>query len=298
MTMHFSQKHVPEKWMKASVLGSLWAVVEIVPGSMLHNLKIPFAGSILSFFTVFLVISFYQLWKENGVVWRAGLICALMKSLSPSAIIIGPMIGIFAEALIIDLLVRVFGKNLFAYALGGAFAVFSALVHKAVTLLILYGWDLVLLFENFCKWGATQLGVDSLQPLVLLSVISLIYLASGVSAAFAGYFTGKSSIQQEQKNQIQPFLINEVRSTLFKHTKKENHSLPLLLMVFIFLIGGMVIINQYGLLISFLFTFLFTLLISVRYAQNMRFLKKPAFWFQLLIIVLFSAFFYKGFRWD
>ena len=78
MTTFIPYKPLSEKWLKASVIGSLWAVVEIVLGSLLHNLKVPFAGSILSFFTVYLIIAFFQLWKLDGVIWRAGLICALM----------------------------------------------------------------------------------------------------------------------------------------------------------------------------------------------------------------------------
>ena len=41
---------VPETtrvWPRAAVYGSLWAAVEIVVGSFLHNLRIPFAGSLL-----------------------------------------------------------------------------------------------------------------------------------------------------------------------------------------------------------------------------------------------------------
>ncbi|MCF8360384.1 MAG: nucleoside-triphosphatase [Prolixibacteraceae bacterium] len=295
MIAHLSHKPVPEKWMKASVLGSLWAVVEIVLGSMLHNLKIPLAGSILSFFSVLLIVSFLQLWKENGVVWRAGLICAIMKSLSPSAIIIGPMLGIFAEALIIEIIVRCFGKNVFSYAFGGALAVFSALVHKAITLLLLYGWDLVVLFENFCAWAAKQLHIESIKPIGLLVCVSVIYLLSGILAAVSGFFAGKRSIEKEAQNQIQPILKKDVRSTLFKHANKKKHSLPLLLLILIFLIGGMVIINHSGFIISLMFTSLFVFLITRQYAHNMRYLRKPALWGQLLFLLLFSAFFYEGF---
>lgn len=136
MATYLPQKPLSEKWMKASVVGSLWAVVEIILGSLLHNLKIPLAGSILSCFTVFLLVAFFQLWNLPGMIVRAGLICALMKSLSPGAIILGPMIGILTEALILEAVIFGLGKNIVAYAVGGALAVFSALVHKALMLLI------------------------------------------------------------------------------------------------------------------------------------------------------------------
>ncbi|MBN1925353.1 MAG: DUF2478 domain-containing protein, partial [Prolixibacteraceae bacterium] len=79
------------------------------------------------------------------------------------------------------------------------------------------------------------------------------------------------------------------------HSKKEAHSLPLLLTVLAFLITGMVVINQSGVFLSFLYTLLFSIFIALRYSHNMRYLKKPVFWLQLLLVLLFSAMFYRGF---
>jgi len=64
------------RWLKASVLGCLWASSEIVFGSFLHNLRIPFTGIILTGIGIILLISVAHLWKENGLFWRAGLVCA------------------------------------------------------------------------------------------------------------------------------------------------------------------------------------------------------------------------------
>jgi nucleoside-triphosphatase THEP1 len=60
----------------------------------------------------------------------------------------------------------------------------------------------------------------------------------------------------------------------------------------------MILISQTSLLVSAIFSFIFTAFIALRYAQNMRFLKKPVFWLQLLTILLFSAVFYKGFSFN
>lgn len=72
---------VDTTWAKAAVLGGLWASFEIVIGSFLHNMHIPFSGSFLTFIATIFMIAFYQLWPEKGLIWRAGLICALMKSI-------------------------------------------------------------------------------------------------------------------------------------------------------------------------------------------------------------------------
>lgn len=291
------QKKLSEIWLKASVVGSLWAVVEIVIGSLLHNLKLPLAGSILSFFSVFLIVAFFQIWKQPGMIWRAGLICAIMKSISPGAIIIGPMIGIFLEALILDLSIRIFGKNMVAYTVGGALAVFSALVHKLVSWLILYGWDLVVVFENMTQFAFRQLKFEQWSPAMLLLAISIIYLFTGGIAALLGYLAGKDYLRNgsEQSKTIR----TDPEAGLERQVQvKGGYSVWALVLVPVFLVLGMIVISRSELSVALLFSGLFSGIIVWRYPANMRFLKKTAFWFQLVLILLFSALFYNGFSVD
>ena len=95
------QNKLNDTWIKASIIGTFWAASEIIIGSFLHNLKIPFSGNILTSFAIILLISFSYKWKVKGLFWRAGVICALMKTISPSAVIFGPMIAIMAQAFIL-----------------------------------------------------------------------------------------------------------------------------------------------------------------------------------------------------
>ncbi len=293
MTTYLPQKTLPEKWMKATVVGSLWAVVEIVLGSMLHNIKIPLAGTILSFITVYLVISFFQLWKTNGIIWRAGLICALMKSLSPSSIILGPMVGILSEALLLELAISTLGKNGFAYAIGGALAVFSALLQKAMTFLILYGWDIVALIKNMYQFAIKQLNLGEVPIIHALGLISAIYLISGAVAALAGYKAGKS-FTKNIHDTVTPSFTPQAQSNLFRHSRKQNYSVAGLLVIFALLVGGLLVITKSGIFFSAAFTLVFTGAMYARYSKNMRIFKKPAFWIQISAILLFSAIFFDG----
>ena len=113
-------------WQRAAVLGSLWASVEIVVGSFLHNLNVPFAGSALAAFGVIVMTAGHRASPVKGVIWRAALICALMKSISPSAVILGPMIGIAMEGALLETCVRLSGGRAAGYLLGGALAEVSS----------------------------------------------------------------------------------------------------------------------------------------------------------------------------
>ena len=101
---------ISETWIKASIIGTIWAASEIVLGSFLHNLKVPFSSNILTGIGIVILISASYIWTGRGLFWRAGLICALMKTMSPSAVIFGPMIAIFSQALLLELSVTLLGK--------------------------------------------------------------------------------------------------------------------------------------------------------------------------------------------
>ncbi len=85
-------------WLKAAVIGSVWGASEIVIGSFLHNLRIPFSGNLLTAIGIIIMIAGHRLWPERGLFWRAGLICAAMKTLSPSPVIFGPKLTIFMQS--------------------------------------------------------------------------------------------------------------------------------------------------------------------------------------------------------
>ena len=121
----------------------------------------------------------------------------LMKSISPSAIIIGPMIGIFTEAVLLELFIFFFGKNLLGYMIGGAFAVFSTIIHKLVSLLILYGFDFIKILSDLYRFSVKQIDLENLKPSFLIMLIVVIYIILGMTAAAAGYIFGKRYLKKE-----------------------------------------------------------------------------------------------------
>jgi nucleoside-triphosphatase THEP1 len=281
-------------WLKAAVAGSLWASVEIILGSFLHNLRIPFSGAILSFFGVYLVISFFQLWKERGLIWRAGLICALMKSISPSAIILGPMFGIMTEAFLMEFFILLFGKNLFGYMTGGALAVFSSLFQKLINLLILFGFDFVEILKALYDFFIRQIRITAIDPVYLIMLIAGIYLLAGMIAALLGYFSGKRYIRHK------PFYENISKTPVqtegigFPVDMPQDYSLYYLALAVISMVTCLLLINS-GLLIPSLIAASAYLSFSIhRYGKSLRRLMKVTLWLQFIIITFLAAFLWNG----
>ena len=177
-------------WVSAALLGSVWASVEIVLGSFLHNLRVPLAGTLMSALGVALLVAGSRMWNMPGLIWRAGAICALMKSVSPSAVILGPMAGIFLEGLVLEASTRVLGRNAWGYIAGGALATSLPILQKIAGLLVLYGFDAARLYVALVETAARFLRIPSLGALDLVLVLFALTLVLGGAAAAIGIAAG------------------------------------------------------------------------------------------------------------
>ncbi len=285
----FSQ--TSDVWIKAAVIGSLWASVEIILGSFFHNLRLPFAGTILAFFGNILIIAFHQKWDDKGLILKAGIICALMRSLSITSVILGPMIGVLLEAIFLEYSVRFFGKNLFAYIIGSVLGLLSALIHKIVSILIIYGFDIVKILKNLYYFSLKQLNIHTLKPEILILTIILFYVFVGILAALTGYYTGKK-IKSQKKIDID----FSGKNNLFAETKNQKYSVINLFFVLLFVVVGLLILEITKYYISIPIVSLYIFLLLIKYKNSFRRLRKPVFWIQISIIIFFAALFYNGFN--
>ncbi|MCX6223279.1 MAG: DUF2478 domain-containing protein [Bacteroidia bacterium] len=277
-----------DKWLRAATIGSIWASIEIIIGSFLHNLRLPLAGSVLSFFAVVLMVSFLKLWPQKGIIWRAGLICALMKSISPSAVILGPMTGIMMEALLMELGLLVFGLNLAGMIFGGMLAVLSALFHKAVNLLILFGTDFATLLNRLVQYAAKQLKIESVNGIDVLIILLVIYMVAGALAAITGWRVSENI--GEHKAQTAGWKISPERTNrLFGFSERQSFSVILLaghIIVLTILLLGM---NRFGVQYWLPPVAVYSLFCLLRYKRALYQLLRPRFWIQMILITLLST---------
>ena len=282
------QSTISEKWLKASILGTTWAASEIVFGSFLHNLRVPFSGNILTAVGLVIMISASYKWKERGLFWRAGLICALMKSMSPSAIIFGPMVAIFTESLLLEGSVRLLGRTWAGFVVGSVLAMSWTLIQKILNLLLFYGAGLIDVYYNLLHMAEKQLNIQtdmSWAPLYLLLVIEIIL---GVVSATIGIRAGHS-LQKNTKLWTEEEV--KFKGRIPSKNKKHDFSYSLwwLLLNFILIIGLLVLINLSSIWIWPLAVLLVAAIWVQRYKNALRRLYKPGFWVTFIAISMLSA---------
>ncbi len=271
-------------WHKAVVIGSIWASIEIIFGSFFHTLRIPFAGTFLTFTSIVLLSAFAVKWNEKNLFLKAGLITALMRSLVPTSVIIGPFIGILTEAILFQIAVNLFGTRFIAFALAGILSMFSAVLHKIVSIILIYGWDIVKILERiyFIFLKTTKL---DLPPGKLFKIVVIVYTLLGILAAWLGIYTGKKNLKTNEKKEI-PAIKKEMTSIF---DLNEFDYKPVLIYLHILaLITGFILITRFSLIYFMVFFIPYEIFLILRYGKNLRRLGKWVFWVQLGIILLVS----------
>lgn len=288
--MEKSKLTINDKWIKASVLAGLWAGIEIIAGSFLHNLRIPFSGTILTLISIILVIGFFQIWPKYGIMWRAGLITALMKSISPSAVILGPMIAITLEGFIMEFAVRIAGRNITGYVGAGMLTMIGVLTHKVVRLFLLYGWDIFLIYEEMFNYATDKLGFIHVQPMRAVLSLFLVYAILGAIAAFVGYRLGQRAKNEQNKYTLS----SEVDAKQWQQPSEEiEYSTRFLFLLIIVIPLMLFALSNVTLGVALFITTPWFIFIFWRYRFAMRQLKKWLFWMQLLLILVLAWFFSK-----
>lgn len=274
-------------WLKAAVIGSIWASFEIIFGSFFHSLRLPFAGTFLTFTSIVLLITFSYKWDDKNLFLKAGIIAALMRSLMPTSVILGPLIGIITEAILFQLAISFLGRNFFSYSLAGILAMFSAILHKVVSIILIYGWDIVEILENlyYVLLRITRIDLPVRKLLLLLIVV---YVVFGIIAAIIGMFSGK----QLNKDNFSSFLPvsnewNPVKD-LF-HIEDFRYKSEYIYFHLTALIVLLMSLEFYPIFYVIFPMLLYLWFVFKRYGKSLRRLAKPLFWFQLVIIVLMAV---------
>ena len=212
-----------------------------------------------------------------------------MKTISPSAVIFGPMIAIFSEALLLEFSVRLFGKTIAGYLLGSMLAMSWNLFQKIINFIIFYGFNIVELYTNILKFAQKQL--DLQLNIVWLPIIALLvfYCILGLISAIVGIKIGRKILTHPAElKSANPD--NNFTKDLIKTKPDFDYSVIWLAADIILIISSLVLLNYASwILWSFSIIGIVTLW-AFRYKRALRQLSKPKLWIFFVIITMITAF--------
>jgi len=273
------------RWRRAAALGSVWAASEITLGSFLHNLRFPFSGHALTAIAVLLLSGAHRRWGGRGIVARAGLVAAMMKSASPSAVLLGPMVAISMEGLSFEFGLVVGRGGLVGCLVGGALAMSWTFLQLLLYLLLAYGANLAEAYRQMVALAAERMGPLPMGTAGPLAALALLNVFVGIAAALTGWHVGGRGDVLAGKSAA----TSSLPARSFREASRVTPRLPLLVVLFAALPLWLVALSRVPLAAACAGTAAFLAAAGLRYRTALRRLLQPGFWAGLLTISVGAA---------
>jgi len=175
-----------------AVFGALWGIVEISLGTLLKSMNVPLSGAVLATIGLAVALTGRVFVPKRGATLFTGVIALLLKLFSLGGIIIGPIIGILAEALIAEIVLALASKpNLVAFLVSGSLGVLWTLLQPLITGPLLFGRGLLDVWKDVITKGSKLLELNPNAILVVVLVLVVIHLVLGGIGGWLGWNIGK-----------------------------------------------------------------------------------------------------------
>ena len=172
-----------------AVFGTFWGLLEASLGSVLHALRIPFSGSILSALGLIILLTARTVNNVRGSSALMGLIAATIKLLGFATIKLGPFVGITMEGLIVEAVVSSMGIGRAGFIIAGLLVGIYPIIQTVVTKSILFGANFVPVILETAQGFSDSVGLALGWWLLALYII--IHLILGLTAAATAWLIRK-----------------------------------------------------------------------------------------------------------
>jgi hypothetical protein len=175
-----------------AVFGTLWGISEITLGSVLKTLNVPFSGPVLSVIGLLVALVGRVFVPKRGSTLFIGVIAMLLKLFSLGGVVIGPMVGIFSEALIAEIALSLLGTpRRVSLVLAGALGVAWTLVQPFVTGPLLFGRSLFVVWLDLLDTGSRLLGFETTAAVWIVLALLVVYLFIGCLSGWLAWETAR-----------------------------------------------------------------------------------------------------------
>jgi hypothetical protein len=174
-----------------AVFGALWGLVEISLGSVLHAIRMPMSGVVLSAIGLTIALIGRIFVPKAGSTLFIGIIAMILKLFSIGSIVVGPMIGILAAAIVAELVLTTARRpSQPAFLLAGGLAVLWTLIQPFFTGLLLFGRDAMSIWLGLLEDGARLFGIGTEVAVMIVALLVLVRLLLGGAAGWLAWRVG------------------------------------------------------------------------------------------------------------
>jgi len=175
-----------------AIFGTLWGLVEILLGNVLHLFDVPFKGTILSALACIICLVGGKLLpsKNKFPIISMGIIAILLRLLSFGVFKIHIFISMFTAAVLMQVAVSLMGYNLVGFIAAGILASFSPYIFSLLFFGLIYGQSILVLYHGILKeHNAVSFFIHG--GIYIAVFIFFLNLVIGVLSGIAAFYFGK-----------------------------------------------------------------------------------------------------------
>ena len=173
-----------------AVFGALWGGLEMTLGAALKSLNLPLSGVILAGLGLFIALTGRHYVPKPGSTFFVGAIALLLKLFSLGGVIIGPMMAIFMEALLAEIVLSLWGASGLSFMLAGALGVSWSVVQPFVTGPLLFGRALVDVWTSVIVRAAAILHLPPHAVWLVLTAFLAVHMLAGAAVGWFAWRLG------------------------------------------------------------------------------------------------------------
>jgi len=172
-----------------AMFSSIWGASEVVLGSWLKSLAVPFSGEAMTVVAVLVMVVSRRFLDQRGSQATIGFVTGLIKVFgSFGAARIGPFIAIFMEGLLFDTVASLLKKfSLRNMAIAGVMPFTWTFLHPFVVNPLVFGTDILKVYQRILETAAQALGLPTSLGLGLLAAMYLVDFFLGAFSGLVGY---------------------------------------------------------------------------------------------------------------
>jgi ABC-type thiamin/hydroxymethylpyrimidine transport system permease subunit len=173
------------------VFAGCWGGIEMTVGAILHALRVPFGGVLLTGAGIAIALVGRLYVPRAGSVLLIAVVTALLKMLSVGGIVLSPMIAIMVEGLLAEVGLLVFGSSRSAFLASGAMACLWPLVHSVLSVWVVGGAGLLRAYRTILERAVNELGMPVTWGWTVLAILAALHLAFGAVAGLLAWRVGQ-----------------------------------------------------------------------------------------------------------
>ena len=165
-----------------AILGSVWGIVELQLGTLLHSTTLPFVGLVMMALGIFFQTTARYVTRMRGSALLVAVVVSFLKLLFIGGIAFSTVFAIFVQSGILEFIYAKREPSRLRMSFAGAVSVSYALVHPFFSMPVFMGLTVFDAYDRITRAGSLLFALPNESGLIILALLLFVHLSMGFAA--------------------------------------------------------------------------------------------------------------------